>query len=410
MSHPSDSVDSAGPSTAEIRSRLPLDHPQTGNRLTGLRQYGDSTIEFEAEIAPGETEAPQIEFAHIHPSQRQRVTVIDGVLRGVVGGAANGEHTDAADPSTDRLTLRTAAVVDVPPRTPHRFWNDSDRPTRVQVAVCPGHGFDRFLYDQYVKRRSESDSAPEWHGDVIENTMTGERIRFRKRAVDTEGRLLQYDLLLPPGTRTLDFHASGIIHPRQTKHVSVRAGLLLARNYDDGLLQRLAINDTVLYVPYLFGAGGGAKLAVKGARFAMDQRRRMLVPALAVLPGEEIVIRPGVAHQLWNPGPETTLLRVDLQPALRFEQLLEMLYGLASDGLVFDNGTPMSYRQWHLLSETYKPELQLAKSKTLRAVVTNISTFVGRSQGYVAWDPAYSPAPNRSAAAGEFVDTEPLEE
>jgi len=377
------------PTVDYIQSKLPLVHPETGNRIVALRQ-ASSTVEFEAEIAPSESTTPQIEFAHIHPDQHQRVAVLKGTLRTRIGGSESGV--------TEPRTLQAGQTVTVPPQTPHRLWNDSDRPTRVWVEIQPDHGFAQFLYRQYSSGQ-QPDVEPEWTGDVLENAMTGERIRFCERAVDTDGSRLVYEQSVPPGTRLLDYHAGGVVHPIQTKYVAVDEGVLLARNYDDGLLTQLAVNDTVLYVPYLFGAGGGAKLAVKGARLAVDQRRRMTVPALAVLPGDEIVVQPGVPHQLWNPGPTATRLRIELQPALRFEQFIEMMVGLANDGLVYETGLPMSYRQWHVIAETYKSELELPKSKTLRSLVANVSKRIGKSQGYTAWDPAYSPSPERSAAA-----------
>jgi hypothetical protein len=50
------------------------------------------------------------------------------------------------------------------------------------------------------------------------------------------------------------------------------------------------------------------------------------------------VVPPGVRHRLSNGGPEPCVVRVVVRPALYFEELLEVIYGLARDGLDDESG------------------------------------------------------------------------
>ena len=72
-------------------------------------------------------------------------------------------------------------------------------------------------------------------GDVIENPMTGERITFLKTTQETNGQLLRFEYVLPPGF-TIPEH----VHPHQEERHEVLSGMLRGRvggqerDYTDG--------------------------------------------------------------------------------------------------------------------------------------------------------------------------------
>jgi len=120
-------------------------------------------------------------------------------------------------------------------------------------------------------------------GHVIDNPISGERIVIRQSGADTDGRLLVFDLFLPPGGHVPATHA----HPIQEERFTVVSGQL---------------------------------------RFQIG-RRSMLID-----PGQTIVVKPGTAHWFGNVGPDTALARVEIRPALRMQELLERSGAIGAGG------------------------------------------------------------------------------
>jgi quercetin dioxygenase-like cupin family protein len=111
-------------------------------------------------------------------------------------------------------------------------------------------------------------------GQVIDNPISGERIVVRQSGAETDGRLLAFDLFLPPGGHVPATHA----HPVQEERFTVVAGQM---------------------------------------RFQIGRRSRLAGP------GDTLVVEPGTAHWFGNVGPDTAVARVEIRPALRMEELLE---------------------------------------------------------------------------------------
>ena len=61
-------------------------------------------------------------------------------------------------------------------------------------------------------------------GDVIENPMTGEQITFLKTTRETNGELLRFEYVLPPGF-TIPEH----VHPHQEERHEILSGTLRGR-------------------------------------------------------------------------------------------------------------------------------------------------------------------------------------
>jgi quercetin dioxygenase-like cupin family protein len=129
-------------------------------------------------------------------------------------------------------------------------------------------------------------------GQTLENRASGERITFRRTAAETDGALVAIDLELPPGARV----PGGLhIHPLQEERFEVVRGTM---------------------------------------RFRL--RRKKIVAG----PGTVIVVRPGMPHDFANAGEEDALVRVEVRPALKMEQLFDTAVSLAAEGRTLPNGIP----------------------------------------------------------------------
>lgn len=109
---------------------------------------------------------------------------------------------------------------------------------------------------------------------VLDNPRSGERIVIRQSAADTEGRLLVFDLSLPPGGHV----PAGHVHPRQEERFNVVEGRV---------------------------------------RFRLGRR------TILAGPGDTLTVPSGAAHWFGNCGTSVARLRVEVRPALRMEELLE---------------------------------------------------------------------------------------
>src|SRR5262245_1050914 len=125
-----------------------------------------------------------------------------------------------------------------------------------------------------VRPRKELPAHSEHTGRVIVNPTSGERIVIRTGGAATGGRLLVFDLQLPPGRHVPARH----VHPVQTERFTVLAGRM---------------------------------------RFRLGRR------TLVAGPGESVTVPPGVPHWFGNDGPDPAFARVEVRPALRMEELLE---------------------------------------------------------------------------------------
>lgn len=128
-------------------------------------------------------------------------------------------------------------------------------------------------------------------GQVLDNPVTGERIEFRETSADTEGRLLAFDLELSP-----DGHVPGAhVHPIQQESFEVLSGRVAFRL--------------------------GVRKVIAG-------------------PGEHLVVPPGTMHKFANASGASARMRVEVRPALRMEQLLEVSTDLARANRTTGKGMP----------------------------------------------------------------------
>jgi quercetin dioxygenase-like cupin family protein len=118
---------------------------------------------------------------------------------------------------------------------------------------------------------------------TIDNPISGERIIIRTTAADSDGRLLAFDLFLPPGGHVPAWHA----HPIQEERFTIVRGELT---------------------------------------FRLGRR------SLTARAGDTILIPPGTSHWFGNTSRRDTEARVEIRPALRMQELLELGPGLSQPG------------------------------------------------------------------------------
>jgi quercetin dioxygenase-like cupin family protein len=120
-------------------------------------------------------------------------------------------------------------------------------------------------------------------GSELVNAATGERIVVLTAPTPENGGMLVADVHVPPGRRSIGEHS----HPSIAEIVKVRRGHL--------------------------------DLLVEG-------RHRVAIP------GDEVVIAPGVAHDWWNAGTYEASVRVVACPGQRWLDALASLYCVADAG------------------------------------------------------------------------------
>jgi quercetin dioxygenase-like cupin family protein len=187
-------------------------------------------------------------------------------------------------------------------------------------------------------------------GETIHNPVTGERLTWEKVAADSEGRLVMGEMILPPG----GFVAAEHVHPKQEERYEILAGELNVR---------------------------------------LDGRARILGP------GDRVVVPAGRPHIWWNAGREDVRFRCEVAPALRFETLLETIFGLASDGKTDDRGLP-SPLQLAVLMRAYREEIRLARpSPAAQSLLFGPLAIAGRLVGYRSSYARYSADPAEVSVA-----------
>ena len=182
-------------------------------------------------------------------------------------------------------------------------------------------------------------------GELLENPITGERITFLKTTRQTNGELLRFEYVLPPGF-TIPEH----VHPHQEERHEVLSGTLRGR--------------------------------VGGQERDYGEGERVIGPA-------------GVPHAWQNPSSDEEVRFVsELRPPLVFETILETYCGLAWDGKTTKQGIPKNPLQLAVLvDETrgmfYSSRVPVAVQEGFLALFAVLAS-VGRLLGYKARYPQYS--------------------
>lgn len=129
-------------------------------------------------------------------------------------------------------------------------------------------------------------------GDVIWNPLTGEKAMIVESAEETGGVRTGADFAVEPG----GFVPGGEhVHDHCTEHFEVRAGQIT---------------------------------------FVLDGEKRTLAA------GEQATVEPGTWHRWWNSGEGEVQIRGYVEPALRFQEMILVAWGLCADGLTNAGGFP----------------------------------------------------------------------
>jgi mannose-6-phosphate isomerase-like protein (cupin superfamily) len=153
-------------------------------------------------------------------------------------------------------------------------------------------------------------------GDVVWNPLTGEKALLVESAEETGGARMVADLAVEEG----GFVPGGEhIHDNSAEHFEMLKGHLA--------------------------------LVVNG-----DERR--------LGPGGQATVPAGAAHRWWNSGEGEVVARVRVEPALRFQEAILVLWGLCADGHTNAEGTP-SPLLGALLATRYRAEMRLRKPPQL---------------------------------------------
>ncbi len=134
-----------------------------------------------------------------------------------------------------------------------------------------------------TRDQADGGAAPRIGGAVIENPISGERILVRVSGAATDGRLLVFDLHLPPGAHV----PAGHVHPAQEERFTVVSGRM---------------------------------------RFRLGRR------TVDAGPGDTVAIPRGASHWFGNAGDEDAWARVEVRPALRMEEMFRRTEALAGLG------------------------------------------------------------------------------
>jgi quercetin dioxygenase-like cupin family protein len=139
----------------------------------------------------------------------------------------------------------------------------------------------------------------------------GERLTFRRTANETNGKLLEMEVVYGPNSSIPPAH----YHPFQQEHFEI-------------------LNGTI-------------HTEIGGQQATYEAGENFTVPA-------------GTHHWMRNTSPEPGRVIWQVRPALRTEVFFETLWGLAIDGKTNDQGVP-NLLQIAVLFSTYDREFRLSK-------------------------------------------------
>ncbi len=146
-------------------------------------------------------------------------------------------------------------------------------------------------------------------GDVIWNPLTGEKAMIVESAEQTGGARVVADVAVEAG----GFVPGGEhVHDHLAEHFEVRAGRIT---------------------------------------FVLDGEERTLEA------GQKLTVSPGSWHRWWNAAEDEVRVRVGIEPPMRFEEAILVIWGLCADGHTNAEGRP-SPLLGALLATRYRREIR----------------------------------------------------
>jgi mannose-6-phosphate isomerase-like protein (cupin superfamily) len=177
-------------------------------------------------------------------------------------------------------------------------------------------------------------------GQLIENPATGERLKWHLTSADTDGAFVRAEFWARPGCDGPPLH----VHRRAEERFELIAGAM--------------------------------GIERDGERLELTRGHRANVPA-------------GAEHRWWNAGEDELHFMLEVEPALRFEQQIETVFGLARDGRTRPNGAP-GLLQLAVIAHEYGDEVHgtappLWVQRPLFAVLAPLGRMLGRRPVYEAY-------------------------
>ena len=170
-------------------------------------------------------------------------------------------------------------------------------------------------------------------GQTIENSVTGERIVFRKTSRETNGAAVVIETFVQPN----GFVAAAHLHPSQEERFEVLSGSV--------------------------GFKIGRKKLVAG-------------------PGQRLTVPAGTPHKFWNAGDDVAHFVCEVRPALQFESLLETMFALAEDGKTNRKGMPNPLRLAVIANAHFDTVRLPFPPALVQRVALALGAPVGRLAGY----------------------------
>jgi mannose-6-phosphate isomerase-like protein (cupin superfamily) len=129
--------------------------------------------------------------------------------------------------------------------------------------------------------------------------------------------------------------------------------------------------------------------------FLVDGEERTLGP------GEQLTVPAGSWHRWWNPGRSEVRILSRVEPALRFEEMIAILWGLCADGHTNAKGVP-SPLYGALLATRYREEIRFRQPPELvqRLLLPTLATLARRRGLDRALERYLDPATHPTAEAG----------
>jgi quercetin dioxygenase-like cupin family protein len=172
-------------------------------------------------------------------------------------------------------------------------------------------------------------------GQIIENRVTGERVKYLKTAQDTDGTQVVFEMWAPPNC----FMPVRHIHLQQTEEIEVLSGVF-----------KVECNGKVQHLQA----------------------------------GEKMLIPPKAPHQWWNESEDETVhTRFSLTPAYNFEVMQEQIFG------IFNTKGKLSFLQIMVMAKEY--DMIIAGPPIfLQKIMWFLLAPIGRLLGLKNYYPAFT--------------------
>jgi uncharacterized RmlC-like cupin family protein len=119
-----------------IKTSDVFEHSVLGERILVLKsaqETGGDSLHLELHLAPhqADTNDPLVTLEHVHPVQKERLTVLSGLVHVHVNGTVN--------------TVRPGQKLEILPGVPHMCWNANTNEAVVQVEFRPALRTEEYL-------------------------------------------------------------------------------------------------------------------------------------------------------------------------------------------------------------------------------------------------------------------------